>query len=78
MYHSKQNGGNSSAFYIPEMNAAAVERYWTTFADPLLNGLVDALRQVPFRAGSQFEKPPPHQTVGIVPNGERAVEALAI
>jgi diguanylate cyclase (GGDEF)-like protein/PAS domain S-box-containing protein len=26
MYHSKQNGGNSSAFYIPEMNAAAVER----------------------------------------------------
>ncbi len=26
MYHSKQNGGNSAAFYIPEMNAAAVER----------------------------------------------------
>jgi diguanylate cyclase (GGDEF)-like protein/PAS domain S-box-containing protein len=26
MYHSKQNSGNSSAFYIPEMNAAAVER----------------------------------------------------
>jgi diguanylate cyclase (GGDEF)-like protein/PAS domain S-box-containing protein len=26
MYHSKQNGGNSCAFYIPEMNAAAVER----------------------------------------------------
>ena len=26
MYHSKQNGGNSSAFYIPDMNAAAVER----------------------------------------------------
>ena len=26
MYHSKQNGGNSSAFYVPEMNAAAVER----------------------------------------------------
>jgi diguanylate cyclase (GGDEF)-like protein/PAS domain S-box-containing protein len=26
MYHSKQNGGNSSAFYLPEMNAAAVER----------------------------------------------------
>jgi hypothetical protein len=27
------------------------------------------------RAGSQFEKPP-HQTVGIVPDGEKAVEAL--
>ena len=26
MYHSKQNGGNSCAFYVPEMNAAAVER----------------------------------------------------
>ncbi len=26
MYHSKQNGGNSSAFYVPDMNAAAVER----------------------------------------------------
>ncbi len=26
MYHSKQNGGNSLAFYAPEMNAAAVER----------------------------------------------------
>jgi diguanylate cyclase (GGDEF)-like protein/PAS domain S-box-containing protein len=26
MYYSKQNGGNSSAFYTPEMNAAAVER----------------------------------------------------
>jgi diguanylate cyclase (GGDEF)-like protein len=26
MYHSKQNGGNSNAFYVPEMNAAAVER----------------------------------------------------
>ncbi|MDE2305391.1 MAG: EAL domain-containing protein, partial [Gammaproteobacteria bacterium] len=26
MYHSKQNGGNSFAFYAPEMNAAAVER----------------------------------------------------
>jgi diguanylate cyclase (GGDEF)-like protein/PAS domain S-box-containing protein len=26
MYHSKQNGGNSCAFYIPSMNAAAVER----------------------------------------------------
>jgi diguanylate cyclase (GGDEF)-like protein/PAS domain S-box-containing protein len=26
MYHSKQSGGNSSAFYVPEMNAAAVER----------------------------------------------------
>ena len=26
MYHSKQNGGNSFAFYSPEMNAAAVER----------------------------------------------------
>jgi diguanylate cyclase (GGDEF)-like protein/PAS domain S-box-containing protein len=26
MYHSKQNGGNSSVFYVPEMNAAAVER----------------------------------------------------
>src|SRR6202158_748078 len=26
MYHSKQNGGNTCAFYIPEMNAAAVER----------------------------------------------------
>jgi diguanylate cyclase (GGDEF)-like protein/PAS domain S-box-containing protein len=26
MYHSKQNGGNSFAFYLPEMNAAAVER----------------------------------------------------
>jgi diguanylate cyclase (GGDEF)-like protein/PAS domain S-box-containing protein len=26
MYHSKQNGGNSWAFYIPQMNAAAVER----------------------------------------------------
>ena len=26
MYHSKQNGGNSSAFYVPEMNAVAVER----------------------------------------------------
>jgi diguanylate cyclase (GGDEF)-like protein/PAS domain S-box-containing protein len=26
MYHSKQNGGNSFAFYVPEMNAAAVER----------------------------------------------------
>jgi len=25
MYHSKQNGGNSSAFYVPEMNAAAVQ-----------------------------------------------------
>src|ERR1700716_199131 len=26
MYHSKQNGGNSYAFYLPEMNAAAGER----------------------------------------------------
>jgi diguanylate cyclase (GGDEF)-like protein/PAS domain S-box-containing protein len=26
MYHSKQTGGNSFAFYSPEMNAAAVER----------------------------------------------------
>jgi diguanylate cyclase (GGDEF)-like protein len=26
MYHSKQNGGNSYAFYVPDMNAAAVER----------------------------------------------------
>jgi diguanylate cyclase (GGDEF)-like protein/PAS domain S-box-containing protein len=26
MYHSKQNGGNSCAFYVPSMNAAAVER----------------------------------------------------
>ena len=26
MYHSKQNGGNTFAFYSPEMNAAAVER----------------------------------------------------
>lgn len=26
MYHSKQSGGNSFAFYSPEMNAAAVER----------------------------------------------------
>ncbi len=26
MYHSKQNGGNSFAFYLPEMNAIAVER----------------------------------------------------
>jgi diguanylate cyclase (GGDEF)-like protein/PAS domain S-box-containing protein len=26
MYYSKQNGGNSHAFYSPEMNAAAVER----------------------------------------------------
>ena len=26
MYHSKQNGGNSFAFYAPEMNAEAVER----------------------------------------------------
>ena len=26
MYHSKQNGGNSFAFYSPDMNAAAVER----------------------------------------------------
>jgi diguanylate cyclase (GGDEF)-like protein/PAS domain S-box-containing protein len=26
MYYSKQNGGNGSAFYTPEMNAAAVER----------------------------------------------------
>jgi diguanylate cyclase (GGDEF)-like protein/PAS domain S-box-containing protein len=26
MYHSKQNGGNSYAFYLPEMNAVAVER----------------------------------------------------
>ncbi|MEY2853685.1 MAG: hypothetical protein RL030_817 [Pseudomonadota bacterium] len=26
MYYSKQNGGNSCAFYSPEMNAAAVER----------------------------------------------------
>src|ERR1700675_2210838 len=26
MYHSKQNGGNSCAFYVPDMNAAAVER----------------------------------------------------
>jgi diguanylate cyclase (GGDEF)-like protein/PAS domain S-box-containing protein len=26
MYHSKQNGGNTCAFYAPEMNAAAVER----------------------------------------------------
>ncbi|HEU4532323.1 MAG TPA: EAL domain-containing protein [Steroidobacteraceae bacterium] len=26
MYYSKQNGGNSFAFYSPEMNAAAVER----------------------------------------------------
>ncbi len=25
MYHSKQNGGNTCAFYVPEMNAAAVE-----------------------------------------------------
>ena len=26
MYHSKQNGGNSCTFYVPSMNAAAVER----------------------------------------------------
>jgi diguanylate cyclase (GGDEF)-like protein/PAS domain S-box-containing protein len=26
MYHSKQNGGNTYAFYVPDMNAAAVER----------------------------------------------------
>ena len=26
MYHSKQNGGNTCAFYLPEMNVAAVER----------------------------------------------------
>jgi diguanylate cyclase (GGDEF)-like protein/PAS domain S-box-containing protein len=26
MYHSKQNGGNSYAYYLPEMNAVAVER----------------------------------------------------
>ena len=26
MYHSKQNGGNSSSFYTPEMSAIAVER----------------------------------------------------
>ena len=26
MYHSKQNGGNTCAFYQPEMNVAAVER----------------------------------------------------
>ena len=26
MYHSKQNGGNACAFYVPQMNAAAVER----------------------------------------------------
>jgi diguanylate cyclase (GGDEF)-like protein/PAS domain S-box-containing protein len=26
MYHSKQNGGNTFAFYSPQMNAAAVER----------------------------------------------------
>lgn len=26
MYHAKQNGGNSLAFYSPDMNAAAVER----------------------------------------------------
>ncbi|HMK87743.1 MAG TPA: EAL domain-containing protein [Steroidobacteraceae bacterium] len=26
MYHSKQNGGNTWAFYLPQMNAAAVER----------------------------------------------------
>jgi diguanylate cyclase (GGDEF)-like protein/PAS domain S-box-containing protein len=26
MYHAKQNGGNSFAFYMPHMNAAAVER----------------------------------------------------
>ena len=26
MYHSKQNGGNTYAFYSPQMNAAAVER----------------------------------------------------
>jgi diguanylate cyclase (GGDEF)-like protein/PAS domain S-box-containing protein len=26
MYHSKQNGGNSCVFYVPSMNAAAVER----------------------------------------------------
>jgi diguanylate cyclase (GGDEF)-like protein/PAS domain S-box-containing protein len=26
MYHSKQNGGNSCAFYVPSMNVAAVER----------------------------------------------------
>ncbi len=26
MYHAKQNGGNTFAFYAPEMNAAAVER----------------------------------------------------
>ncbi|HEX4152863.1 MAG TPA: EAL domain-containing protein [Steroidobacteraceae bacterium] len=26
MYHSKQNGGNNLAFYVPQMNAAAVER----------------------------------------------------
>jgi predicted signal transduction protein with EAL and GGDEF domain len=26
MYYAKQNGGNSFAFYSPEMNAAAVER----------------------------------------------------
>src|SRR5260370_34113974 len=26
MYHSKQNGGNPFAFYVPEWNAAAVAR----------------------------------------------------
>jgi diguanylate cyclase (GGDEF)-like protein/PAS domain S-box-containing protein len=26
MYHSKQNGGNTWTFYVPQMNAAAVER----------------------------------------------------
>jgi diguanylate cyclase (GGDEF)-like protein/PAS domain S-box-containing protein len=26
MYHSKQNGGNTWAFYVPQMNAEAVER----------------------------------------------------
>jgi diguanylate cyclase (GGDEF)-like protein/PAS domain S-box-containing protein len=26
MYHSKQNGGNTWAFYVPQMNVAAVER----------------------------------------------------
>jgi diguanylate cyclase (GGDEF)-like protein/PAS domain S-box-containing protein len=26
MYHSKQNGGNTCVFYVPQMNAAAVER----------------------------------------------------
>jgi diguanylate cyclase (GGDEF)-like protein/PAS domain S-box-containing protein len=26
MYHSKQNGGNTWAFYVPQMNEAAVER----------------------------------------------------